>query len=119
MLHAVSTSRPLLLEPVERVRRRPLGPHARRSGRDATSFDALGPRPADIRCPAELFEGPDDASAGVDLSLLDAVAGAGRVGVVQVVPRLAHGEDREPPDVAGLVAALERTVTHGVADGVD
>ena len=48
-----------------------------------------------------------------------AVPGAGRVGVVQVVPRLAHRQDRQPPDVGGPVAGAERPLADGVADRVD
>jgi hypothetical protein len=48
---------------------------------------------------------PDDPGGDVELPALDAVAGAGRVGVVQVVPGLAHGQDRQRPEVRGLVPA--------------
>ena len=51
----------------------------------------------------------------------DAVPGAGRVGVVQVVPRLAAAEDRQRPEVRRPVAAGgdEGPVADDVADRVD
>src|SRR5690242_4077238 len=65
--------------------------------------EAFGSGPADVGGPAEFLEGPDDAGGDVDLSALDAVAGAGGVGVVGVVPGLAHGGDGQRPEVGGLV----------------
>ena len=49
----------------------------------------------------------------------DAVAGAGGVGVVQVVPRLAHRGDGQRPDVGGAVAVGPGPVADDVADRVD
>ena len=43
----------------------------------------------------------------------------GRVRVVQVVPGLAAGQDRQPPHVAGPVAGLEGALADRVADRVD
>src|ERR1700761_8330561 len=76
-------------------------------------------RPADVVGPAQLLERPDDPGAGVELALQGAVAGAGGVGVGQVVPGLAEGGYRHPGLVAGLVADLEFLAAEGVADGVD
>src|ERR1700691_935867 len=45
-------------------------------------------RPADVVDPAELLGHPDQPGGDVDLSLEHPVPGAGRVGVVQVVPGL-------------------------------
>src|SRR5712691_8978693 len=55
--------------------------------------------PADVVCPAELLGQPDAAGRDVDLALEHAVPGAGRIGMVQVVPGLAEGQDRQPGDV--------------------
>src|SRR4051794_17456509 len=60
--------------------------------------EAFRPRPADVVDPAELFEDPDDACGDVELSSAHAVAGAGGVGVVGVVPGLAHGGDSKRPE---------------------
>ena len=43
------------------------------------------------------FAQPDDGGRGVDLAALHAVPGAGGVGVVQVVPALAEGEQGQRP----------------------
>src|SRR5690606_2966770 len=61
----------------------------------------------------------DDGGADVDLPLEHAVPGAGRVGVVEVVPGLAEGRDGQPPDVPRLVADLELLLAEDVADRVD
>ncbi len=50
------------------------------------SGQALLAGPANVVGPAELLQGPDDPGGDVDLAGADAVAGAGGVGVVQVVP---------------------------------
>src|SRR5215469_115201 len=57
-------------------------------------------RPADVIGPPQLLQRPDDARARVELALQRAVPGAGRVGMVQVVPGLAEGRDGQPGDVA-------------------
>src|SRR3954468_11204440 len=90
-----------------------------RSGGVAPRVEALADRPADVVRPPELLEDPDGARRDVDLAAVDAVAGAGRVGVVQVVPRLAERRDREPPHVAGPVTALELVLADRMADRVD
>src|SRR6202042_3801941 len=64
-------------------------------------------RPADVGNPPELLGHPDEPRGDIDLSLEHPVPGAGRVGVVQVVPGLAEGQDRQPVDVAGLVPDAE------------
>src|SRR6185503_5316122 len=87
--------------------------------RATPGFHSFPARPTHVIGPAELLEGPDGAGAAVELAGVDAVAGAGRVGVVQVVPGLAHRQHRQPPDVGRLVTALERTLADGVADRVD
>src|SRR5690606_41871350 len=79
----------------------------------------LGGRPADVIAPAQRLEEPDDGGADVDLPLEHAVPGAGRVGVVEVVPGLAEGRDGQPPDVPRLVADLELLLAEDVADRVD
>src|SRR5579872_5913946 len=53
-------------------------------------------RPADVVGPAQLLQRPDDTRARVELALQRAVAGARRVGMVQVVPGLAEGRDGQP-----------------------
>src|SRR5262245_427211 len=85
----------------------------------ALHLDALLDGPPHRADPAELLEDPNAPCREVDLALEHSVARAGGVGVVQVVPGLTEGRDRQPPDVAGLVARLERTLAHCVADGVD
>jgi hypothetical protein len=81
------------------------------------TVDGWGPFPgAGLRCglgaagwasaparPAELLEGPDESGGDVHLAGRYAVAGAGRVGVVRVVPGLAHGQRRVEP--RGVVSA--------------
>src|SRR5690348_3729056 len=62
---------------------------------------AGGGGPADRVRPPELLQRPDDTGRHVDLTASYAMPGTGRVGVVQVVPGLAHREDRERPDVGG------------------
>ena len=47
------------------------------------------------------------------------VAGRGGESVMVVVPRLAEREDRQPPQVAGLVAGLEPLAAEEVAERVD
>src|SRR5674536_248672 len=89
------------------------------SGRDPPGGDALLTRPAHVVRPDQPLEQPDDLRAGVELPLQYAVPGRRRVGVVQVVPRLAHGQKRERPKVGRAVAGLERLVAEDVADRVD
>src|SRR3954453_10956867 len=84
----------------------------------APSFEALGAGPAHLGRPSQTPQSADDRRAAVDLPGVDAVAGAGRVDVVQVVPALSHGQDRERPAVRGLVAASEWPVPRDVADAV-
>ena len=82
----------------------PVGRHAAlgqsAGSRRSLRVEALLDRPAHVVHPADLLDQPDDPGRGVDLAAQHAVPGAGRVGVVQVVPGLAHRRDREPPDVA-------------------
>ena len=61
----------------------------------------------------------NDSGARIDLTLENSVACAGGIGVVQVVPGLAEGRNRQPVDVAGEVATLEGTLAEHVADRVD
>src|SRR5690625_1602143 len=86
---------------------------------DLFAVDTFRARPAHVPRPAELFEPADDAGTGVDLALEDAMASGRRVGVVQVVPRLAHGQEGQPPHVAGLVATGERALADGMTDRID
>src|SRR4051794_28007645 len=81
--------------------------------------DTLADRPPDVANPAELLQGPDDPRRGVQLAPQDPVAGARRVRVVQVVPRLSHRRDGQPPDVGGLVPRQERPLSERVAYRVD
>src|SRR3546814_10868460 len=57
--------------------------------------ESLGHRPAHVLDQAQLHEDPDQTSGGVELDAEYAVARAGWVGVVQVVPGLAAGRDRQ------------------------
>src|SRR5437762_1644194 len=59
------------------------GPADRRSG-----ADPVRTRPPDVAHPTEPLEDPDQPGRRVQLAGQDAVAGAGRVGVVGVVPAL-------------------------------
>src|SRR3954452_11078601 len=94
-------------------------PSGRRSGDAALGSQPHRVGPLDARGPAELLEGPDDPGTDVDLSAEDAVPGAGGVGVVQVVPRLAKAEQGQLPEVGRPVPRGERPCTHVVADRVD
>src|SRR4051794_24200196 len=85
------------------------GIRSARSRRDGTlGLDPVAGRPTDLVDPAEELEQRDEAGARVDLTAEHAVPRGGGVGVVQVVPGLAHRDEGEWPDVARLVAALER-----------
>src|SRR5262245_56246873 len=53
-------------------------------------LEPIALRPAHVRYPAEPLEDPDKARVHVDLAAQHAVPGAGRIGVVQVVPVLAE-----------------------------
>ncbi len=66
--------------------------------RSLATRSALGQRTS--RGPAELLEQPDHPGRLVELTAQHAVAGRGRVGVVQVVPALAEAQDRQRPEVA-------------------
>lgn len=70
---------------------------ARSSGLPGGQSGAV--RPPDVRYPAELFGQPDDAGRDIDLALEHSVPGAGRIAVVEVVPGLAEGQDRQPRHV--------------------
>src|SRR5258706_6220215 len=76
-------------------------------------------RPPDIPYPAELLGYPDGARGDVDLPLEHAMPRAGRVGMMQVVPRLAERQHGQPRHVLRLVPGLELALTEGVADRVD
>src|ERR1700733_8222209 len=76
-------------------------------------------RPADVVDPAELLGYPDEPGGDVDLTLQHPVPRTGRVGVVQVVPGLAEGQDRQPVHVPRLVPDLELFLAERVADRVD
>src|SRR5579863_4876341 len=79
-----------------------LGHRAQLAGRGGGTLGAepFLVRPAHVVGPAQLLEPADDARARVQLALQGAVPGAGRVGVVQVVPGLAERGDGEPGHVA-------------------
>src|SRR3954471_19291287 len=111
-----SSLRRLPVTPVTIGARRPGKTRAPRHGRRGEgtarsllgdALEALPARPAHVRRPAELLEHPDQPRGDVDLAAPHAVAGAGRVGVVQVVPRLAERQDRQRPEVGGPVAGRE------------
>jgi hypothetical protein len=68
-------------------------------------------RPPDVKGPAEFLGEPDHSRGDVDLAFEHAMTPAGRVGMVQVVPRLAEGQDREPGDVPGL-EPMQDTLTY-------
>src|SRR5689334_3009854 len=76
-------------------------------------------RPPDVIGPAEFLSQPDHSRGDVDLAFEHAVTRAGRVGMVQVVPGLAEGQNRKPGDVPGLVAHFEFFLAERVADRVD
>ena len=73
---------------------------------------------ADALGQAEFAQQPDVLPGDVELKPAQAVAGAGGVGVMVVVPALAETEDRYPPAVAGAVGAVEVAVAEGMGGGV-
>jgi hypothetical protein len=77
------------------------------SGGRALLLEAFLVRPFDVEGPAKPFESLDEPGVDVDLSLEYAVARAGGVGVVKVVPGLALTQDGQPPDVPRPVAGRE------------
>src|SRR5262245_64447654 len=85
---------------------------------DSSCCDQLGLRPVDIVRPAEVLEPLDEARGAVDLSGTEPVARRAGEGVVVVVPRLTHREDREGREVRADVARRERPLPEAVADGV-
>src|ERR1700754_1227941 len=91
----------------------------RRGLRGAELGQTGGGGPAHVMRPTDLLQSPDHAGGKVDLPSLHAVACAGGVRVVQVVPGLAHGQDRERPHVGRLALCGERALTDHVADRVD
>src|SRR5215471_12022911 len=103
----------------KRVANGPPGHGAQLPGSGALAAQPGLVRPADVLDPAELLGRPDQPGRGVDLPPERSVPGAGRVGVVQVVPRLAEGQDGQPVDVPRLVPYLELFLAERVADGVD
>jgi hypothetical protein len=86
------------------------------TGRDraAAGGEAGGVGPVHGGGPAEALERADDGGGDVDLAGAGAVPGAGRVGVVHVVPAFAEREQRERPQVGGAVIAAG-----GVGAGAD
>ncbi len=78
------------------------------TGGASLAGDPLRRGPSNVVGEVQLLERPDDPGGRVELTAQHAVAGGGRIGVVQVVPGLAHRGDREPPDVARAVASRER-----------
>src|SRR5262249_26072357 len=99
-----------------RTVRRPRGHGAQVPGSGALAAQPGLVRPADVVHPAELLGHPDQPGRGVDLAPECSVPGAGWVGVVQVVPRLAERQDGQPVDVPRLVPDLELRLAEGVAD---
>src|SRR6201996_8700621 len=88
-------------------------------GGGALGLQPPGVRPAHVVGPAQLLQRPDHPGTRVELALEHTVPGAGRVGVVQVVPGLAERGDGQPGHVARLVPDLELLVAERVADRVD
>ena len=99
-------------------RRRPTAPCVVRG---SACFRRAAPRPASgRRSPSRPARAQMTRARGVDLAAQHAVARAGRVGVVQVVPRLAHG--RAWPATRRwrtCRATDERPLAERVADRVD
>src|ERR1039458_7831917 len=56
----------------------------------AMLVEAVGGRPVHVADPAPVLEDPDDLGRDVNLTGIGAVPGAGRVGMVHVVPALAE-----------------------------
>ena len=79
----------------------------------------LGRDADDVPRQPGLLQPADDETGEVELPARQTVAGRGREGVVVVVPRLAEGERRQPPDVARLVGRVEAAAAGEVADRVD
>jgi hypothetical protein len=74
-----------------------------RCRQDTAACEAVGVGPVHVSGPPGRFEPANEPGAGVELMGVDAVAGAGGVGVVQVVPAVTHGDDRQRSDVTGMV----------------
>src|SRR5437763_12444479 len=75
-------------------------------------------RPPDLPGPAELLEQPDHPRGNVDLAAEDPVAGRGGIGVMRVVPGLAHRQDGQRPEVRRPVPAREGPLADHVTDRV-
>src|SRR4051812_30109124 len=73
----------------------------------------------DVPGEARLLEAPDHPRGRVELPGLEAVARGRRERVVVVVPRLAEREERQPEQVARLVAGRELPAPEEVAERVD
>src|SRR5699024_4013332 len=86
---------------------------------DPLGGESFSVGPAYLGGPTELFQGTDGPVGDGDLALEYTVAGAGGVGVLQLVPGRPEGAHRQPPHVAGTVAHLEVLLAHSVADRVD
>src|SRR5207244_10870483 len=82
--------------------------HNAASRSDAAGLDLQDRKPVHIGCPARAFEESDDRRRGVDLMRQRTVPGRARVRVVEVVPRLAEGENAQRREVPALVPVRRR-----------
>src|SRR5581483_6016207 len=73
----------------------------------------------DVPGEADALEPADQPAARIELPAREAVAGGGGEGVVVVVPGLAEGRQREPGEVARVVAGGEAATAEEVAERVD
>jgi len=91
------------------------------AGAAAAAVEAGGGGPAHLGGPAEAFEDADQAGGDVDLAGVCAVPGAGRIGMVHVVPALPEREQGQTPQVSGTVVAAggERAAAEHAAQRVD
>jgi hypothetical protein len=75
--------------------------------------------PAWIADPARPLEQPNQRRGRIELAGIDTVASRLREGVVGVVPRLAHRQDRQGREVRAVVTRVERAFPEGVTNRVD
>src|SRR5712691_11227108 len=89
--------------------------HGEKPRSNGLGGELLGRRLRDLPGKPDLLEQEDEPAARVELELAQAVERARRERVVVVVPRLAEGEERQPPDVPRLVRRAQPARAEEVA----
>jgi hypothetical protein len=84
-------------------------------------IDTRGARPLHAGGAAEVFTEPDEPGSDIHLMRVDPVPGTRRIGVVQVVPAVAEGQDHERLQVRRAIVPVgaEGTRSDEVAQRVD